>query len=174
MKEYQRRLDSIIQTRTEAILSGRAQRDDFLVHGARPFLETLRRRGLTLVILSGTLEHRVKEEAALLDLARYFGRHIYGGTADAAQSSKQAVIGRLLRKESAEGEHLLSFGDGPVEIRVTKETGGLAVAVASDEEQNGSGRMHPQKRRQLTAAGADVLIPDYRDAEALLECILDQ
>jgi hypothetical protein len=58
-----------------------------------------------------------------------------------------------------------------VEIQVTKEVGGLAVAVASDEEQNGSGRMHPQKHKMLAAAGADVSIPDYRDAAHLLNCI---
>jgi len=33
--------------------------------------------------------------------------------------------------------------------------------------------MHPQKRELLAAAGADVLIPDYRDAGVLLDCILE-
>jgi hypothetical protein len=50
----------------------------------------------------------------------------------------------------------------------------MAVAVASDEEQNGSGRMQPQKRKLLTAAGADAVIPDYRDATALIETILNK
>ncbi len=174
LREYQRRLDWVIQERTEAIQRGAAQRDDFVVHGARSLLEALDRRGLTLVILSGTAEPRVKEEAGLLDLARYFGGHIYGGTADVAQSSKRAVIDRLLREEGLAGDRLLSFGDGPVEIQLTKEAGGLAVAVASDEERNGSGRMDPHKRKVLAAAGADVLVPDYRDAAALVECILGQ
>jgi phosphoglycolate phosphatase-like HAD superfamily hydrolase len=171
-QEYQRRLDAVIAERTGRILSGKARREDFVVHGARGFLEALAGRGLTLIILSGTVEHRVREEAELLDLARYFGSHIYGGTADVAQSSKRAVISRLLREEGIAGEHLLSFGDGPVEVEVTKAAGGLAVGVASDEERNGSGAMQPEKRRVLAAAGADVLIPDYRDAAALRECIL--
>ena len=174
LQEYQARLDAVIRERTEAILSGKAQPEDFVVRGARALLEELSRRRLTLVILSGTVEHRVKQEAELLDLARYFGRHIYGGTADLAQSSKRAVIDRLLREEGIPGERLLSFGDGPVEIAVTKETGALAVGVASDEEHNGSGVLEPQKRKVLTAAGADVLIPDYRDGAVLLECILKQ
>lgn len=174
LQEYQARLDAVIRERTEAILSGKAQPEDFVVRGARALLEELSRRRLTLVILSGTVEHRVKQEAELLDLARYFGRHIYGGTADLAQSSKRAVIDRLLREEGIPGERLLSFGDGPVEIAVTKETGALAVGVASDEEHNGSGVLEPQKRKVLAAAGADVLIPDYRDGAVLLECILKQ
>lgn len=174
LRQYQELLVAMIHERTGAIRSGKVGREDFVVHGARALLEALRRRGLTLVILSGTIEHEVKEEAELLDLARYFGRHIYGGTADAAQSSKRAVIGRLLREEGIAGGHLLSFGDGPVEIAVTKEMGGLAVGVASDEEQNGSGVLQPQKRKVLAAAGADVLIPDYRDGAVLIECILKQ
>ncbi len=169
--EYQRRLDAAIAERSEKILSGKNERDDFVVHGARNILENFQQRGLTLIILSGTVEHRVKEEAALLDLARYFGKHIYGGTMDIAQSSKRAVIERLLRAEKIAGENLLSIGDGPVEIDLAKRAGGFAIGVASDEDRNGSGQMHPQKRQQLLAAGADVVIPDYRDGAALLKYI---
>ena len=44
-------------------------------------------------------------------------------------------------KTRSTGDKLLAFGDGYVEIENTKEAGGLAVAVASDEANNGSGRM---------------------------------
>jgi phosphoglycolate phosphatase-like HAD superfamily hydrolase len=169
--EYQRRLEAAIAERIGTIQSGRLPHDEFVVHGARELLERLKARGLTLIILSGTSEPRVKEEAALLGLAGYFGRHIYGGTADLAQSSKRAVIERLLREEKIGGAQLLSFGDGPVEIRLTKEFGGLAVGVASDEEMNGSGRMHPQKLSALREAGADAVVADYRDADLLLDRI---
>src|SRR4029077_7837365 len=101
-----------------------------------------------------------------------FGRHIYGGTANLAQSDKRAMVARLLQEEHIAGEHLLAVGDGPVEIQIAKEAGGLAVGVASDEDRNGSGNMHPQKLVQLRSAGADVLIPDYRGPDALVECIL--
>ena len=50
--------------------------------------------------------------------------------------------------------------------------GGLAVAVASDEAHNGSGRVDPWKRERLLGVGADVVIPDFRDAAPLLECLL--
>jgi len=51
-----------------------------------------------------------------------------------------------------------------VEIQNTKEVGGLAVAVASDEANNGSGRFDEWKRQRLLGVGADVVIPDFRDA----------
>ena len=54
-------------------------------------------------------------------------------------------------------------------IRSTKEIGGLAIAVCSDEDHNGSGVMDPFKQRQLLDAGADAAIPDFRDAIALVD-----
>jgi hypothetical protein len=114
----------------------------------------------------------VKEEAALLGLAKYFGRHIYGGTTDLAQSSKKAVLERLRREEKVPGEQLLSFGDGPVEIALTKQAGGVAVGVASDEDHNGSGKLDPFKVQQLNEACADLLIADYREPERLLRRLL--
>ncbi len=84
------------------------------------------------------------------------------------------VIDRILRENRIPGGRLLSFGDGYVEIENTKAAGGLAVAVASDEAHNGSGRMDPWKRQRLLRVGADVVIPDFRDGAALLDMILGE
>ena len=84
------------------------------------------------------------------------------------------VIERILRENNIPGERLLSFGDGYVEIENTKEVGGLAVAVASDEANNGSGRFDEWKRQRLLGVGADVVIPDYRDAALLLKMICNE
>ena len=107
----------------------------------------------------------------MLDVARYFGPRIYGAQDDYQNFSKQMVIDRILRDHAISGERLLAFGDGYVEIENTKGVGGLAVAVASDEANNGSGRMDPWKRQRLLGVGADVVIPDFRDAEALLRLL---
>ena len=116
----------------------------------------------------GTDEQYVKQEAELLGVSRFFGPHVYGALDDYKQFSKKMVIERILAENRVSGEELLAFGDGYVEIQNTKEAGGLAVAVASDEANNGSGRMDPWKRERLRGVGADVVIPDYRDAAALL------
>ena len=117
--------------------------------------------------MSGTQE----QKRELLGLTQYFGAHIYGAQDDYKQFSKKMVIERILREHTISGEQLLSFGDGYVEIQNTKEAGGLAVAVASDEAHNGSGRVDEWKRRRLLGVGADVVIPDYRDGEALIESV---
>jgi phosphoglycolate phosphatase-like HAD superfamily hydrolase len=169
--EYLRRLDQKIRVRLDGLRQGTIKPDDLLVHEARPLLDELKRRGLRLYLASGTDEVFVKQEAELLDLTRYFGLHVYGALDDFKKFSKKMVIERILRENNIPGAQLLSFGDGYVEIQTTKEAGGLAVAVASDEAHNGSGRMDEWKRQRLLGVGADVVIPDFRDSFALLDRI---
>jgi len=170
--EYLRRLDLRIAARKDNIRSGRLKPDELLLHGSRALLELLQRRGLALYLASGTDEIFVKDEAVLLDVARYFGSRIYGAQDNYQDFSKKMVIDRILRENNIPGARLLSFGDGYVEIQNTREVGGLAVAVASDEANNGSGRIDEWKRQRLLGVGADIVIPDYRDAEVLLGRIL--
>ncbi len=172
--EYLRRLEARIAHRKEALRHRQTPPDTYLVHGARPFLEHLVTRGFTLYLASGTDEPFVREEAQLLDIAHYFGPRIYGARDDYQSFSKQKVIERILRENGITGAQLLAFGDGYVEIENTRAVGGLAVAVASDEAHNGSGRFDPWKRERLRGVGADVVIPDYRDAIAVLQCLLGE
>jgi phosphoglycolate phosphatase-like HAD superfamily hydrolase len=174
LRQYQGRLDQVIVERSDVILRQKACADDFVVFGARTMLDLLQQRGIKLFVLSGTLEDRVKQEANLLGLADYFGERIFGSPPDSARFSKRAVLDKILAEENLRGEDLLCFGDGPVEILHARELGGLAVAVASDEDHNGSGRMDPLKRAQLIDAGAHVVIPDYRDAAALLNALIQE
>jgi phosphoglycolate phosphatase-like HAD superfamily hydrolase len=173
-KEYLRRLDECIRSRVEGLRSAAIRPDTLLVHGARACLENLLQRGLALYLASGTDEIHVQQEAQLLDVARYFGAHIYGALDDYKNFSKKLVIERILRENHIPGEQLLAFGDGYVEIENTREVGGLAVAVASDEARNGSGRMDEWKRQRLLGVGADVVIPDFRDAAPLLETLFGE
>ncbi|MCX7887917.1 MAG: haloacid dehalogenase-like hydrolase [Verrucomicrobiae bacterium] len=170
--EYLRRLHQRIQSRLDGLRTGQIHPDEMLVFGARPFLEELRRLGIPLYLASGTDEQFVREEARLLRIDHYFGPHIYGALDDYKRFSKKLVIQRILSENRIPGEQLLSYGDGYVEIQNTKEVGGLAVAVASDEAHNGSGRFDEWKRQRLLGVGADVVIPDFRDAIPLLHLIL--
>ncbi len=173
-REYLRRLDERIRCRLTGVRNGELQREQFLVFGARQILEELKRRGLELYVASGTDEPFVKEEASLLDIDKYFGQRIYGAIDDYKSFSKKMVIERILKENRISGAELLTFGDGYVEIENTREIGGLAVAVASDEANNGSGRIDEWKRQRLLGVGAQVVIPDYRDGLALLQIILDR
>lgn len=169
--EYLRRLERRINTRIEGLQNGNESPERYLLHGSMRLLEELKARGMNLYLASGTDEPFVKREAALLGVAGFFGEHIHGALDDYKNFSKRQVIDRILKKNQVSGEQLLIFGDGYVEIEDCKNVGGLAVAVASDEANNGSGEFDEWKRNRLLGVGADIVIPDYRDAELLLNVI---
>lgn len=169
--EYLRRLEGRIQGRLAGLGAGTLAPDSLLVHGARPLLDALVQRGLVLHLASGTDEIYVRREARLLQIDQYFGPRLYGAVDHYQNFSKRLVIERILREHQIAGEQLLAFGDGYVEIQNTKEVGGLAVAVASDESHNGSGRVDPWKRERLIGVGADVVIPDFREPRRLLKTL---
>jgi phosphoglycolate phosphatase-like HAD superfamily hydrolase len=156
-----------IEGRREALRAGSASPEDWTVPGAHAILEALRSRGLVLYLASGTDLHYVRQEAELLRVAGYFGEHVYGALDDYQNFSKQMIIERILREHGLRGEELLAFGDGFVEIEEVKKVGGVAVAVASDEA-NRRG-VHAWKRQRLVQAGADLVIPEYRKHERVLE-----
>ncbi len=170
--EYLRRLEGRVGDRAAGLQDGSITPDEWLVHGSRPLLEYLTRRGLQLYLASGTDEYAVKREAELLDITKYFGANIYGAQDDYKNFSKKMIIDRILNDHGITGNQLLAFGDGYVEIENTKQVGGFAVAVASDEANNGSGKVDPWKRTRLLGVGADAVIPDFRDAVAFVEHLL--
>ena len=169
--EYLRRLEVRIQSRVDRLANGDSEPVEFLLHGSIALLDNLRKRGWTLYLASGTDEPFVKREAELLGLGRYFGERVYGAQDDYMSFSKKQVIERILRDNEVEGDRLLVVGDGYVEIENGKDAGGLAVAVASDEANNGLGQFDEWKRNRLLGVGADIVVPDYRDAAVLVDVI---
>lgn len=170
--EYLRRLELKIANRTSGIADGSIPREQYLVHAARPFLDHLKACGLKLYLASGTDEYAVRREAELLGVLDDFGPHIYEAQDDFAKFSKKMIINKILQENQIPGAHLLSFGDGYVEIQNTHDVGGFAVAMATDEAANGSGKIDPWKRERLLGVGANVVLPDYRDAIALVDYLL--
>jgi phosphoglycolate phosphatase-like HAD superfamily hydrolase len=159
-----------IQGRLADLESGAARPDEWTVPGSHALLDNLRRRGLTLYLASGTDLQFVRHEAALLGLTEYFGEHIYGALDDYRLFSKQMVIERILRDNDLHGEELLGFGDGFVEIEEIKRAGGVAVAVASDEVKRRG--VQAWKRNRLVQAGADIVVPEYRQHARLLDYLM--
>lgn len=170
--EYHERLMERIAFRRKGLADGTLPREAALVPGSLEILGLLKARGVAIYIASGTDEEYVLEEAALLGVDEFARGRIYGAQADYASFSKELVIRRILEVNRVDGRRLAAFGDGYVEIADCKAAGGIAVAVASDESGR-SGRPDPWKRERLLGAGADLVVPDYRDAEALVSYIWD-
>lgn len=168
--EYKHRYHDLLLARIEgrlsALESGADTPEQWTVPGSHALLDGLKRRGARLYLASGTDLQYVRREAELLGVAPYFGEHIYGALDDYKSFSKQMIIERILREEGLRGEELLGFGDGFVEIEEVRKAGGVAVAVASDEVARRG--VNAWKRDRLVRAGADVVVPEYRQAESLL------
>lgn len=168
--EYKHRYHNLLMQRIRGRIadleSGRASPADWTVPESHALLDQLRRRGVTLYLASGTDIGFVRKEAELLGLTEYFGPHIYGALDQYQNFSKKMVVEQILRDHRLEGDELLGFGDGFVEIEEVRRAGGVAVAVASDEV-NRRG-INAWKRNRLVQAGADIVIPEYRKHEQLL------
>ena len=166
-EEYHDLLMTRIASRRRGLADGSIPRSEGLVPGSLEILTGLRDRGVAIYIASGTDEEYVLEEVSLLGLTDFAPDRIYGAQADIASFSKEMVIRRILSENRVDGASLLAFGDGYVEIADSKAVGGTAVAVASDEISR-SGKCDAWKRERLIGAGADIVIPDYHEADKLL------
>ena len=162
-----------IRHRRRRLGTGEARPADYVVPGSVQMLRALRAHGVQLYLASGTDEQYVREEARLLELDGFFGGHIYGAREDYANHSKRMVIQRILRENQIDGSSLVGFGDGYVEIENVKSCGGIAVALATDEA-NPGGAPDPWKRTRLSAAGADLSVPDFRDWRILIRCLFQR
>ena len=134
-------------------------------------LALLRERGIVIHLLSGTARPHLLIESEALGIADFLGARIYGPEDLQPGFTKRAVFEQIVRDHALAPGQLMCFGDGAVEIMDTRHLGGLAVAVASDESANGSGRVDANKRTHLIKAGAQVVIPDYRHAARLVELL---
>jgi phosphoglycolate phosphatase-like HAD superfamily hydrolase len=168
---YNERLLRPVRARLARLRSGAARPEDLSVMGARRFVERLAERGITLYLVSGTDHEYVVDEANALGLAPFFGERIYGALDDTAAHTKDRIITRILEEQRLRGPELLVVGDGRVELQRAKERGALALGVASDEER-GCG-WNPRKVQRLTQAGADFIVPDFSQADELVEFLCE-
>jgi phosphoglycolate phosphatase-like HAD superfamily hydrolase len=151
---------------------GEALPDKYLVPGARALLEALRDRGLKMYLASGTDQPYMRDEAELLQVARYFDGRVYGALDDYQSFSKKILIQRIIASAECEGPAFLGFGDGYVEIENIKEVGGVAVGVATAEPECRS--VDEWKRRRLVGVGADFIIPNFLCRDELLATLFPQ
>ena len=163
--EYQRRLLVHIDERLQGLENGSIDPETLTVPGSYELLEMLIRHNVTPYLASGTDEVFVLREAKLLGVDKYFGEHIYGAQREYKTFSKKMVIERILRENNLSGEKLLGFGDGYVEIENVREVGGYAVGVPTNESERCG--IDEWKRERLIRAGANIIIPDYRNIEEL-------
>ena len=167
--EYLDRLMVKITDRREGLRTGKIHPDELTVPGGRRLLEALKARGMTMYLASGTDEVYMKEEAELLDVAKYFEGNVFGALDDYKSFSKKILIEKIIRDSEFAGREFLGFGDGFVEVENVKEVGGVAVGVASDEPDCVD--VDPVKRERLIGVGADWIVPNFNAHDELMAAL---
>jgi len=164
---YNEALLDLVRGRLAKLDRGELAVADFAVKGAVEFLRALHGAGVALYMASGSDEDDVIAEARALGYADLFGGRIYGAVGDVSKEAKKIVMDRILTDIGEDQvSSMVAFGDGPVEIRESRKRGGLAVGIASDEVRRFG--LNGSKRRRLIRAGADLIIPDFSQWQALL------
>lgn len=163
--EFGERMLYTVRKRKEDIALGRASADRYLVPGARELLQTLKDRGVSLYLASGTDDEQVILEAQTLQVADFF-EEIAGAPHRVEGCPKEAALRKLMRPDSK----MLVAGDGRVELQLARQSGAVALGIASwdcfDDLPQG---LNPIKEKRLSSAGAHALVPDYTDLEQILQ-----
>ncbi|MCX6228358.1 MAG: PfkB family carbohydrate kinase [Bacteroidia bacterium] len=167
---YNDELLIMVKVREEKFAKGELSLEDFTLKNAVTFLQKLHDAGVKLYLASGTDEEDVKSEARVLGYDHLFEGRIYGAVGDVTKEAKKIVLDRILNSigDSAHGK-VVTFGDGPVEMRETNKRGGISIGIASNELRRYG--LNEQKRTRLIKAGADVIISDFSQLSQLLKLL---
>lgn len=164
---YNEELLKMVDERAKKLTKGELSVDDFSMKNAVPFLQKLYDAGVKLYLASGTDEEDVKSEARIMGYDHLFEGRIYGAVGDITKEAKKMVLDRIMATiGEAAFSDVVTFGDGPVEMRETHKRGGITVGIASNELKRFG--LTATKRTRLIKAGADIIIPDFSQYKQLL------
>ncbi len=169
-KIYNRELSEMVNGRIAKLERRELCVEDFTIKKVVDFLRVLQKNGVRLYLASGTDQEDLERESEILGYRALFENRIYGAVGDITKEAKRMVLERILSDIGDEThEEILTFGDGPVEIRETHKKGGYAVGVASDEVRRYG--LDFGKRRRLIEAGADLIVPDFSQMDRLMKVL---
>jgi rfaE bifunctional protein kinase chain/domain len=167
---YNNDLLKMVKEREKKLKKGELSIEDFTVKNIIMFIGKLHKAGIKLYLASGTDEEDVKNEASILGYSYLFDGGIFGAVGDVNKDAKKLVVDRILSsiEESTDGQ-IVTFGDGPVEMRETHKRRGISIGVASNELRRFG--LNENKRTRLIKAGADIIIPDFSQFPILLKLL---
>jgi bifunctional ADP-heptose synthase (sugar kinase/adenylyltransferase)/phosphoglycolate phosphatase-like HAD superfamily hydrolase len=169
-KVYNDELLGMVNERIRQVQTGELGVEDFTMKKAPELLRALAAKGVVLYLASGTDQDDVVREAAILGYSGLFEKRIYGAVGDVTKEAKRIVLERIMHDIGQDAhQRILTFGDGPVEIRETHKRGGYTVGVASNEIRRHGWEM--RKRRRVIEAGADLVVPDFCQLDALMKVL---
>jgi len=163
---YNRHLMLRVEKNIGELASGVRRPEDFLMAGARGFLQRLRALNVSIHVASGTDHPDVMREAEALGLLDVFDS-VRGAPLREEACSKEKVMRDLARDQGLSGVEVCVIGDGKVEIGLGRELGARCLGIASDEALRRG--IHSAKRERLMAAGAEAIAGDFLGPDIILE-----
>ena len=169
-KLYNDELLKMVNVREKKFERGELSLEDVTMKNVIPFIEKLRSSGIKLYLASGTDVEDVKNEARFLGYDHLFEGKIFGAVGDIKVEAKKIVLDNILDLigETPYGK-VVTFGDGPVEIRETRKRGGITIGIASNELRRYG--LNESKRSRLIKAGADIIVPDFSQFPQLMKLL---
>ena len=167
---FNQALMKMVNQRMTQIKTGELDQSDFTIKGAVQFIKLLKEKGVKLALTSGTDRDDVINEAEVLGYAEFFDGGIYGAMGDISKYSKKIIIDKIMNDNQLQGEELVVFGDGPVELLECRKREGIAVGIASDEVRRFG--LNVEKRSRLIKAGAHVVAADFSQYNALINMFI--
>lgn len=142
----------------------RPHRDKRVMPGVRPLLDELTRRDhVCVALLTGNFSEAARVKLSYFDLWRYFRFGAYGEDA----SDRNALVSVALARAASCGFRRVSprdvivVGDTPHDVACAAAAGVRCIAVATGFS----------RRRDLVAAGADIVLDDLSDTAAFLSFV---
>ena len=132
--------------------------------GVRALLTALAgRTSVEMALLTGNIEEGARLKLEHFDLWRYFGWGVFGGeTTDRNALIVEALRTAHRRRPGFAGvEGVVVVGDTPHDVACAKSVGALAIGVATG----------PYDAVSLSASGADVVLDDLADTEAVVKLL---
>ena len=169
---YNDALLKYIDHRLRSVETGALSPEETTIEGSISLLRSLAQAGVKIYLASGTDIEDVKHEATILGYADCFTGGIFGSVGDVKNDPKRHVLRKILAEEEVNMDQLVIFGDGPVEMREARENGAIAFGVMSDEKKRSG--WNANKRERLIHAGADILVPDFKEHEKITDFLLNR
>lgn len=173
---YVRLMQADVLPKYEGLCLGTLKPQDVTVAGAIEFFSRFQHDGGTACIFSGTDDALLKADIHLIACAAdQHGEHLFhainGALLDRKLSSKDSRMDEFLRTSGIPAHEIGVVGDGPVELIVGRRYGCYTVAVAENQERRD---FLTRKVREGLGLGQDenpidLFIPDFREAEALVD-----
>ncbi len=178
---YNAVLTAMVQTAHRQVERGQRSMEELRVPGAIELLTMLAEKlgRNSLFLASGTDIEPVKQSVQRLGYSIFFEDRIMasGFHHNENECPKQQIIAQLMRDRLLGPGQLLTFGDGVPEIEHTVRAGGIAVGVLTPDLSHYEFQGHftlENKRERLIHAGAQILVPDFREAQQLIKLLFSE